>query len=161
MASKRTYPRQKSIRLIDQMIALKRAYPEACCDICRDVLYWSGKMCPSPLSQTYTVRLKYKLKMYPCVTVQGQNLQKLDDPELPHKFHVDKEKQLIEMCLFLSPDFNSRMLLADTVIPWAVEWLYHYEIWLATNEWCGGGKHPDINDRKVRALNDNNTKASI
>lgn len=49
------------------------------------------------------------------------------------------------MCLYLSPDFTSQMLLADTVIPWAVEWLYHYEIWLATGEWCGGGKHPQIN----------------
>lgn len=34
------------------------------------------------------------------------------------------------------------MLIADTYIPWAIEWLYYYEIWLVTGEWCGGGIHP-------------------
>jgi len=22
-------------------------------------------------------------------------------------------------------------------------WLFYYEIWLATGEWCGGGVHPE------------------
>ena len=29
------------------------------------------------------------------------------------------------------------MLIVDTIVPWAAEWLLHYEIWLATGEWFG------------------------
>ena len=36
--------------------------------------------------------------------------------------------------------------IADTIVPWAQEWLYYYEIWLATNEWCGGGHIPTSQD---------------
>ena len=45
-------------------------------------------------------------------------------------------------CLCYGDEFASDMLIADTYIPWAIEWLYYYEIWLVTGEWCGGGIHP-------------------
>jgi hypothetical protein len=31
------------------------------------------------------------------------------------------------------------MLLATTVLLWAAEWLMHYELWLVTGQWHGGG----------------------
>ena len=33
------------------------------------------------------------------------------------------------------------MYLAETILPWASEWLAHYEGWLYTGEWKGGGVH--------------------
>jgi hypothetical protein len=33
------------------------------------------------------------------------------------------------------------MPLAKTIIPWIYDWLFHYEIWLATGDWTGGGIH--------------------
>jgi len=69
-------------------------------------------------------------------------LKQLDDPDLPHKYRVDKDRQEIELCLFYGWDFTTQMLITDTIIPWTIEWLYYYEIWLSTGEWCGGGKHP-------------------
>lgn len=136
------YFKQNTLSLIDQLIVLKIAYPEANAYIHRGVLYWNGKLCPSQLSRTYNVKLKYKLKKHPIVTVSGENLKKLDDPNFPHVFNIDLEKWLIEICLYYNEEFNSQMLLADTIIPWTVEWLYYYEIWLATGNWYGGGKHP-------------------
>jgi hypothetical protein len=32
------------------------------------------------------------------------------------------------------------MLLADSIVPWASEWLFFYEFWLVTGEWDGGGR---------------------
>jgi len=32
--------------------------------------------------------------------------------------------------------------ISDTTIPWTSLWLYFYEVWHATGEWLGGGKHP-------------------
>lgn len=46
-------------------------------------------------------------------------------------------------------EFNVYKLLADTIIPWTVEWLYFYELWLATGEWLGGGEHPDFGKEKT------------
>ena len=34
------------------------------------------------------------------------------------------------------------MQLATTIVPWCSEWLFYYELWLATGEWLGGGVHP-------------------
>ena len=34
-------------------------------------------------------------------------------------------------------------LISNTIIPWTIEWLYFYELWLATGEWLGGGEHVD------------------
>ena len=35
------------------------------------------------------------------------------------------------------------MPIADTIIPWTSEWLFFYELWLATGgEWLGEGEHP-------------------
>ena len=39
------------------------------------------------------------------------------------------------------------MLIADTIVPWTCEWLIHYEIWLATGEWHGGGEEPNEGER--------------
>jgi hypothetical protein len=49
------------------------------------------------------------------------------------------------LCLFLpcSGEWDSTKYLAETVLPWTCEWLFHYEVWLATGGmWCGGGSHP-------------------
>lgn len=36
-------------------------------------------------------------------------------------------------------EWNSGMLIANTIIPWASGWLFFYEFWLATGQWFGGG----------------------
>ena len=33
------------------------------------------------------------------------------------------------------------MTIAKTILPWTSEWLVHYQLWLATGEWHGGGIH--------------------
>jgi hypothetical protein len=31
------------------------------------------------------------------------------------------------------------MLLSQTILPWASEWLFYYELWLASDTWFGDG----------------------
>lgn len=56
--------------------------------------------------------------------------------QLPHVY--DNRKQVL--CLFYPKhrEFLPTMLCSETIIPWACEWLLHYEIWLATGVWTGG-----------------------
>lgn len=130
-------------RLIDQQLALKISYPDACCFIRQGVLHWEGTIQPAPLSRAYHIRVTYQLKRRPKVMLYGDNVQGLDRPDFPHQFSIDKDRKCVFLCLHLSHEFNSQQLLADTIIPWASEWLYFYEIWLTTGEWCGGGHSPN------------------
>jgi hypothetical protein len=64
--------------------------------------------------------------------------------KLPHIYpHSGKGT---ELCLWLpgSGDWTPQMQFGETYIPWTAEWLYYFEVWLATGEWEGGGAHPDM-----------------
>jgi hypothetical protein len=32
----------------------------------------------------------------------------------------------------------------ERIIPWIIKWFFFYEEWLASGEWKGGGKHPEL-----------------
>ena len=138
---KKSFQKQPKFRLIDQQIALMRNYPESKCYIRRGVLYWEGELCPTALSRTYHATVIYKMGYRPEITIDSDNLIGLDRPDFPHKFRIDPTTHSVKVCLHLPHEFNSSNLIADLIIPWTVEWLYFYEIWLATGEWCGGGVH--------------------
>jgi len=103
-------------------------------------LTWIGHIQPSPLSINYEVGLEYRIPDRPHVLLLNPVLERRDGKRSPHLFHDDC------LCLFYHPsrEWHAGMMLADTVIPWASEWLLHYELWLATGVWSGGGIHPGL-----------------
>lgn len=141
MANNR-FQKHPQYRLIDQQIALMQSYPESSCFVHAGTLTWEGDVCPTALSRTYRVTITYKKGFRPQVTVTGDDLPGLNRSDFPHKFAIDRENGSVEICLHLRHEFDASMLISDCIIPWTAEWLYFYEIWLATGEWCGGGKHP-------------------
>ncbi|WP_370324537.1 hypothetical protein [Euzebya sp.] len=67
---------------------------------------------------------------------------RLHGPErLPHVYAHN------QLCLYLPGTWADHQLIADTIIPWTMEWLFHYEIWAATGSWEGGGLHPTSSGR--------------
>jgi hypothetical protein len=46
------------------------------------------------------------------------------------------------------------MSIANTIVPWTSEWLAHYEIWLATGDWQGGGEWPPRPESGTEAAKD-------
>jgi hypothetical protein len=34
------------------------------------------------------------------------------------------------------------MRIDNTIVPWAILWLFYFEEWLSSDEWKGGGEHP-------------------
>jgi hypothetical protein len=72
----------------------------------------------------------------PRVTVVDPPLQRHDGQQLPHVFPSD------DLCLYYDEFDGGQHLIADTVVPWISEWLFHYELWLSTGSWHGGGVHP-------------------
>lgn len=62
---------------------------------------------------------------------------------LPHAYYFAAKPEEWPLCLFFHPDqeWSETDWIADTIIPWAAEWLLFYEGWLATGVWHGGGLH--------------------
>jgi hypothetical protein len=111
-------------------------------------LIWNFKIRPSPLSDEYRVKMDYTTGKQPKIFVKTKLILADGAAELPHVY--DQERQ--RLCLFF-PDgsqWNSTMLLAKTVVPWIYDWLFHYELWLVTGIWHGGGIHPESEDAKLR-----------
>jgi hypothetical protein len=133
------------------MMTLRAAYPSASCELRNGTLFWFGKVKPTSLSREYNVALTYSNSQVPKVWVIGEELQKIDDPNFPHKYEVDPQNNMVRICLYRYREFTKDKFLANTIIPWTVEWLYFYEIWLATGTWCGGGEHPTNTTKEEQA----------
>lgn len=123
-----------------QQVAIKKYFPNSDVKIFRDTeLTWIGKIQPSSLSQEYDVSLNYVrdrgvkvfiIKPKPLKLAQGKN-------NLPHVYSTKAQ----QLCLYYpkTREWSPDKYFVRTIIPWACEWLLHYEIWLLTGTWCGGG----------------------
>ena len=136
--------RIKKITLPVQAIHLKNLFPESSAYIVRNLLTWKSEITPSPMSQTYIARLRYKLEKKPEIHILQPELHVPEGKQLPHTYSGNR------LCLYYPGigDWRGDMLLSKTIVPWISEWLLHYEIWLVTGKWCGGGKHPRIKKNK-------------
>ena len=132
--------RKNNVPLIRQAGALKSYFPDSTIIRKGDLeLKWTCTITPTPLSASYKLHLHYQksegVKVYvlepkPLVLAPGEN-------HLPHVYSTVEQ----ELCLYYPKDkeWTPAMLYVHTLIPWACEWLLHYEIWVATGEWKGGG----------------------
>ncbi len=141
MANK-SFIKLKPYTLAHQRVDLNSRFPGGETQIKRGQLFWKAKIKPTPLSREYNIELYYRIKKLPRIFIVGDGLSKLDDPNFPHHYLIDRYNKRVEICLFRY-DFSSDMLLSKTVVPWAIEWLYYYEIWIYTGVWKGGGEHPN------------------
>jgi hypothetical protein len=90
---------------------------------------------PTPLSRTYTVQITYAIGGPPRVLVVRPTLDSRPGEPLPHVYREGS------LCLYQDDEWLPNMFIADTILPWACEWLAHYELWMATGHW-GGNREP-------------------
>jgi hypothetical protein len=125
-----------------QLLLLQRRFPEGAGIIARSRLVWDQSLQPHALAHRYQCRLEHKLQGYPSLCCLDPALSVLADGRtLPH---VNSRMEPVEMCLFMrnSECWNDGMVLADIVLPLAFYWLAHFEDWLYSGVWRGGGTHP-------------------
>jgi len=123
--------------LIQQLAALERLSVTTRVTVERGRLGWTGELQPSPLSETYTVSISYATgERAPTVTVLRPELRAAGVDSLPHVYTQDR------LCLYYPWQWTDDKLITRTILPWASEWLFHYEIWKATGTWHGGGHEP-------------------
>ena len=63
----------------------------------------------------------------------------------PHIYFNKADPHPPRLCLYDPKEryWNPEEYIAETIIPWASDWLFFFEAWLATGEWEGGGRHPE------------------
>lgn len=105
-------------------------------------LVWNFEVQPTPLSRSYVLHLIYSQRGGgPVVIVTAPDLGALaGGRKLPHVYQQVPPK----LCLYLpgAGEWADHKCLSQTVVPWAVLWLFYFEEWLSSDDWKGGGVHP-------------------
>lgn len=97
-------------------------------------LIWEGRFQPTPCGSTYLVRIEYRPPSHPKVYLISPELVRSRDGQDFN--HVYKDGQL---CLYdtRESEWTHEMGLARSIVPWTIQWLYFYDVWLKTGIWCG------------------------
>ncbi|WP_256760891.1 hypothetical protein [Cohnella sp. WQ 127256] len=142
------WAKRKPIPISQQIQTMKRHFPLFDVQWSKGVVVWTGVLQPSELSDSYVVNIRYSLMIrQPEVWVDSPKLVKRNGAEsIPHTYARDR------LCLFRprKREWTKYMFIAVTIVPWISLWLLHYEYWLATGEWRGGGEHPGKNNKGGR-----------
>lgn len=61
---------------------------------------------------------------------------------VPHIYPCADRLEQSSLCFFdpATDEWTCDKAIADTIVPWAIDWLAAYEGWLATGEWTAGGR---------------------
>jgi hypothetical protein len=117
---------------------------------------WEGPL--QPIMQIWRVRILYFSRRdfgdwrlgNPYVTVTvinppiGRDPRGTGEPP-PHVYRHGYLPDYPALCLFdpAADEWSPEAFIADTIVPWTIEWLFWFEVWLLTGEWKGGGRHPE------------------
>ena len=125
--------RRGDANLALQTLCLSKAFPSSSVELTPGHLIWTGSVRPLDLCDTYLLRLEAEHERVPSIYVVEPELMADESGLLPHVYDTSS------LCVSDLGDFHPGMLFVDTVLPWALEWLVHYEQWRATGTWYGDG----------------------
>lgn len=133
--------KQRDRNIAEQVASVKYNYPNFNLTYNHLQLKAIGEIRPTARSERYTIEIKYHLKEHPKVHVLNPELVvNYKGTKIPHVYPGNR------LCLFQPKyrEFTGAKFISDTIIPWTSLWLYHYEVWHVTDNWQGGGEHPNM-----------------
>lgn len=104
---------------------------------------WVGPLTGHAAGAPYLVKIEYRLPNSPKVWVLSPQVFRYPGEKIPHVYSDGS------LCLNLPGEWGPGKLIARTIVPWIAHWLFHYEIWRATDVWEGGGEHPASKPRRI------------
>lgn len=131
-------PRRSSMLSIGQQtFMLKSINPEAQIATRPHHLVFRASVQPTAISRCYNLLIEYRLGSHPVSRIVGPNLGLLTAHKIPHLWKTAP----YELCLYYSKrkEWLPHMHIAHTIYPWCLEWMFHFECWLGTGTWDGGG----------------------
>ena len=146
----------RALSVADQDAAIQRLFPAFRLTCPFDFMgKWRGPL--RPLARTYEIGIAYFPRVHfagaiianPWITVEVLDPVIELDPRgtgemPPHIYRRLETMSGWSLCLFdpRTEDWEPHRPIAETIIPWAAEWLFFYEGWLIDGRWAGGGEHP-------------------
>ena len=143
------------VSIDEQIAAMADAWPQLeLVQRQRDSAIWGGPL--RPLFQTFIIRISYRApsvielldnrRLQPLVRVLSPALRPRSrsmEGQLPHVYYVGPDPLDVILCMFDpdSDEWSPMLKIAETTVPWTIDWIASYEGWRATGEWTGGGKH--------------------
>jgi hypothetical protein len=139
----------------EQVAAMRAAWPQFAArriDRRAQSARWVGSVRPQYAS--YSLEIRYEVGSFPEVRVLSPELVRLpgnSEGQLPHVYPPAEDPTL---CLFdpREREWTAEMTIATTTVPWALDWLACYELWVMTGRWTGGGRHAGQNFSKAREI---------
>ena len=120
-----------------QLVRIKAVYPDLVDSFSFKLpLHINLKIKPTEFSRTYLtqIRLTGSKKIEVFVLKPKLSKENKNNKTVPHMYSLSEGR----ICLYLPKEITSTDDYS-VIVPWISEWLYHYEIWKITGEWCGGG----------------------
>jgi hypothetical protein len=117
------------------------------------IVLWRGKL--TPYACTYDVQLLYCAISLPLAHIEANTvhvevvtplLRRRDakpSTPIPHVWTNRVMPERPRLCLHKPGEWTPAMYIADTVVPWTIEWLAAYEGWRATGKWYAGGHNTE------------------
>lgn len=132
--------RKIKLSLLEQRGALKSYFPDAeFSPPSVHYLTFTHWVQPTALSIRYRIQLVHNWDESPKVYVLDPVPLPLHPgiKSLPHVYSHSEQR----LCLYdpVEHEWSADMFHVHTTLPWTVEWLMHYEIWVGTGTWNGGG----------------------
>ena len=117
------------------------------------IVIWHGELVP--YAQPYSVQILYCSISLALANIQGRmpHVEVIEPllgrrssrPEqpIPHVWFNPVMPSRPRLCLNTEWEWTTAMYIADTIVPWAIEWLAAYEGWRATGTWYAGGHNSE------------------
>jgi len=125
--------RRTDVNLALQALWLKRVFPDSFVQLRHQKLVWRDRVQPRPSCVPYLVQLRAE-PVKVALHVLDPALVPNQAGQLPHVYDDGS------LCVARPKDWHRGMLFVDTFVPWALEWLFYYELWRATDMWMGDGR---------------------
>lgn len=141
----------KTVSVGSQLERLKSSFPNLILEESSEVGFSVIiKLRPDVFSREYDVKIVYEVLNGVSVYIVNEKLKIAENrSKLPHVW----DNELQKICLYTKNnggDWNSEKSIASTILPWASEWLYYYELWLIDGMWRGGGHDEYANETEIK-----------
>ena len=116
-------------------------------------MIWRGFLRPKMKVYEVAVLWNASTMSLPWVSVVNPKIKPrsgTDYNAIPHLLFDSKDPEWSGLCLFdpAGTEWDPSLLIADTTIIWASEWLLYYELWHLTGKWLG----PSVGPESVAAM---------
>lgn len=149
--------RRKARKVWEQKLRMRARWPTLEKRDVPDGLAWQGRIRGFQRPYLIDVVWLHRLRRPPSVFVIEPKIAPRaaeDFTHIPHLNFNDRDPERSALCLYdpEGQEWDDSLLIAETMVPWASEWLHHYELWRFDGVWRGRNAPGPISVAEMRTV---------